>query len=294
MAESAPVALAERPPPIPVTLVTGASEGLGVALAREFAAGGRDLVLVARSREGLQSTAEAIERDFGVNAHVCPADLTDSRACGRIERFLEQRNLYVEFLVNNAGFGMCGAFAECDPETLRRMIALNMRAPTDLIYRFLGDMLRRDAGGILNVGSLGGFLPGPFQAAYYASKTFLMSLTEALAHEVSGSRVRIAILTPGPVATRFHAAMGGEEGWYIRFQGLMRGEEVARLGYNNFLCGQRVIIPGLMNILTALCVRYIPHAALTPFAGWLYRPRGEEGGGTREGRPPEDLETENA
>lgn len=216
-----------------------------------------------------------LRSDFNVNVHICPADLSQVRGCDALQRMIETKNFHVEYLVNNAAIGICAPVAENDAEKLRHLVDLNMRAPVDLICRFLGDMLERNAGGILNVGSLAAFLPGPYQSGYYASKAYLLSLTEALGHETSGTGLRIAFLAPGPVTTRFHEAMEAQSAWYVRFQGLMHEDEVARIAFNNFMCGQQIIIPGFINLLTAISVRYIPHMLLTPFSGWLLRSREE-------------------
>lgn len=136
-------------------------------------------------------------------------------------------------------------------------------------------MIERNEGGILNVSSLAGFLPGPYQATYYASKAFLLSLSEGLAHETAGTKVRIAVLAPGPVKTDFHERMDSESGFYIRFLGLESAERVAQIGYANFICGQRVIVPGGFTMLMALVARVVPHIIVTPFAAWLLKKRDE-------------------
>jgi len=264
-----------RPPRTPITLITGASEGIGLALAREFARAGKDILLAARTKGRLEDAAKTLRKDFDVNVHICAVDLSAVRGCDALQRMTKAKNFHVEYLVNNAAIGICAPIAENEPEKLRRLVDLNMRTPADLICRFLGDMLERNAGGILNVGSLAAFLPGPYQAGYYASKAYLMSLTESLGYEASRTGLRIAFLAPGPVKTRFHESMEAESAWYVRFQGLMHEDEVARIAFNNFMCGQQIIIPGFINLLTAVSVRYIPHMLLTPFSGWLLRSREE-------------------
>lgn len=261
---------------MPVTVVTGASDGIGRALAHEFARDGHALMIVARNADRLEETARQISTDHAVPVHVQACDLSTAQGCADVALGLERHGAYADYLVNNAGFGLCSAFADTDHGDLMALIDLNMRAATDLARRFLPGMLERRSGGILNVSSLGGYLPGPYQAAYYASKSYLISLTEGLAEEARGSGVRIAVLAPGPVKTGFHERMGGERSHYIRFQGVMHAEEVARIGYTNFRCGQKVIVPGAINMATALAVRLIPHMFLTPFAAWLLRPRKED------------------
>lgn len=259
----------------PVTIVTGATEGVGLELARRFAGAGDDLLLVARTRKRLDAAADAISGEFGVSVHVLAADLATPQGCASVEQAVQENGLYARYLVNNAGLGQCGPFAAAGTDTLTAITDLNMRAPTDLARRFLPGMLERNEGGVLNVSSLAGFLPGPYQATYYASKAFLLSLSEALAHEASGTKVRVAVLAPGPVKTDFHERMDSESAFYIRFLGLESAERVAQIGYANFKCGQRVIVPGAYTMLTALVVRILPHIIVTPFAAWLLKRRDE-------------------
>lgn len=260
----------------PVTIVTGATEGLGLALAREFARGGHALLLVARTASALEQAAGEIAGGFPVPVHTHAADLASTEGCASVEAALRANGLYANYLVNNAGWGHCGPFAEADAGTLTGLVDLNVRAATDLTRRFLPGMIARNAGGVLNVASLGAFLPGPHQAAYYASKAYILSLTEALAEELRGTNVRMAALAPGPLQTGFHERMGGHASLYLRFQGVMDAEAVAGIGYANFMCGQTVIIPGLINMATALATRLLPHAVLTPFTALLLKRRHED------------------
>lgn len=253
----------------PVTVITGGSDGLGLALAHEFARAGHALLLVARSREGLDDAARTLGEVHGVGVHVQPADLATAEGCAAVASAAEEGELFVEFLVNNAGIGASGPFADTDSDRLMGLVDLNVRALTDLTRRFLPGMIAANRGGVLNVASLGGFLPGPYEAAYYASKAYVVSLSEALAQETAGTRVRVAALAPGPLRTAFHERMGSENDYYIRFQGMMAVEEVARIGYANFMCGQKVIVPGAFNMLSALALRVMPHPLLLPGIAWL-------------------------
>ncbi len=259
-----------------VTLISGASEGIGLALAREFARGGETLFLVARDRDRLTATAGRLSDQFGVRVHVCAADLATAEGCEAVVRAVRKDGLAVEHLVNNAGVGLSGPFTTSDVGDLTSLVDLNVAAPTYLIRRFLPDMIARRTGGILNVGSLGGFVPGPWQAAYYASKSYLLSLTQALARETAGTGVRVSILAPGPVKTGFHRKMGAQSGRYLRFQGVMDAQDVARIGYTKFMAGRRIIVPGAINAATAMALRFVPHTMLTPFIGWLLQPRGDK------------------
>lgn len=259
----------------PVTIITGGSEGIGLALAKEFARGGHDVLLVARTPEKLEAARGEIAASAGVAVHILSADLATREGRDRLEAAVREEGLHCAYLVNNAAIGDSGAFAESDPERLDALVRLNVAALTDLARRFLPGMIARGHGGVLNVASLGGFTPGPWQAAYYASKAYVLSLSEALAHEVRGTGVRVAALAPGPVNTRFHARMGAESALYRRFQGVMDAGTVARSGYSQFMRGRKVIVPGAINLATAGALRYLPHFALTPFTAWLLKPHDE-------------------
>lgn len=257
----------------PAVIITGGSEGIGRALANEFAAAGHILLLVARSRDKLEQAASELRRDYGVEAHVAAIDLAALDAVAQLDAVLHVSGLYAHILVNNAGIGLGGAFAEQDAAKLDRLINLNVGALTDLTRRYLPDMLERARGGVLNLASLGGLLPGPYQAAYYASKAYVVSLTEALAYENAGRGVRISAALPGPVATRFHERMGAASANYLKLQTVPNPQAVARVIYSGFL-GRRVLIaPGILVTFNFLAVKFIPHFILTPFIGWFLRQR---------------------
>jgi short-subunit dehydrogenase len=264
------------PPPAgrrPVCIITGGSEGIGRELANQFARDGRLLLLVARSAEALRTAAEEIHRDHGVEAFTAVIDLTAPAYLERIEQVLDQHGLYADILVNNAAFGIGGAFAAQEAERLEALCRLNIEALTVLTRAFLPDMLRRAQGGVLNIASLGGLVPGPYQAAYYASKAYVVSLTEALAYENAGRGVRISVAVPGPVATRFHERMGTENAFYHDVQQVMSAEAVARIVYSGFIGRRTVIPPGLLPTFNAVAVRVVPHAILVPFIGWILKQR---------------------
>ena len=165
-------------------------------------------------------------------------------------------------------------FTGHDVADVDRLADLNMGALTNLMHRHLPAMLARGRGGILNVASLAGYLPGPHQAIYYASKAYVMSLTEAVAAENRGQGVRIAVLAPGPIATAFHKTMGGDSAYYTALAGLMGPNYVARKALRGFLWGQTVIIPGLHYRILGFLMRWVPHPLLVPITGWLLKPRG--------------------
>jgi short-subunit dehydrogenase len=256
-----------------VVLITGASEGIGLALARQFAAAGHDVVLVARSAGRLEEIAQEVRSAHGVTVDCLPADLALDGACDRLASELEARGLRVDVLVNNAAIGLSGPFAEHAHADAIRLVDLNMRALTDLMHRYLPEMLARGGGGVLNVASLGGVLPGPYQAAYYASKAYVISLSEAVAHEIGGRGTRLSVVAPGPVATRFHQYMGAHSALYTKVIGCMDADVVARAAYYGYRCRKLVITPGLLTTFNYLAARVMPHFLLTPLIGVLLKRR---------------------
>jgi uncharacterized protein len=256
-----------------VAVITGGSEGIGRALADEFARHGHRLLLVGRNGERLEAAAAALRRDFGVEVHVAAIDLAQPGAAARLDAALAEAGLYADWLVNNAAFGLGGAFAEQDAGRLVQLVDLNVRALTELTRRHLPDMLARARGGVLNVASLGGLLPGPYQAAYYASKAYVVSLTEALAYENAGRGVRICAATPGPVATRFHEKMGAAGANYLKLQSVLNPERAARVIYSGFMGRRTLVAPGVLATFNLAVVRFIPHVILVPFIGWFLKQR---------------------
>jgi len=260
----------------PVTVITGASGGIGAALARQFARGRHDLLLIARSAEPLEKTAAAIRDDGTVDVVSLALDITAPDAIARIEAELARHGAYADVLVNCAGIGLAGPFLGQSPEEIDQLVELNIRALTSLTRHFLAGMRARGRGGVLNLASLGGYAPGPYQAAYYASKAYVISLSEALAAETAGEGVRVCVLAPGPVATPFHERMRGESGLYLRLLPVSKPDNVARAGYLAFALGWRVVVPGLVAPILALAMRLTPHRILVRIVGWLLKPRGTD------------------
>jgi hypothetical protein len=246
-----------------------------LALARRFAGAGHDVLLVARRPEPLIAAAERIRAESRVEVATASIDITRPDAIVALEAALAARGAYADILVNSAGIGLAGQFGEQSPETLAQLLDLNVRALTTLSRHFLAGMRVRGRGGILNLASLGGYAPGPHQAAYYASKAYVLSLSEAVAAETAGEGVRVCALAPGPVNTRFHARMGAEGALYRALVPPASAEAVARVGYLGFVLGWRVTIPGLINPCLALALRVMPHRLVIPIVGWLLQPRGQ-------------------
>ena len=240
----------------PIVLVTGASAGLGAALAAAFAERGHSLVLVARREAQLESVADGIAARGLARPRCVALDLTLPDAGERLARTLQDLGLEPEIVVNNAGFGLLGQAASLDRARQLAMVDLNVRIATDLSLRFV-DSLARHKGGILNVASVLGFVPGPGMAVYHATKAYLVSFSLALHQELKAQGVRVTALCPGPVDTEFMARAGIPEGNFPRF--LSRSaERVAQEGYDGLMRGRRVVIPGSTNKAAAHLARLMP------------------------------------
>ncbi len=261
----------------PVVVVTGGTRGIGLALARRFAADGHNVLLVGRNETELQAAARDIEAHFRVTAVALATDLATAAGRARIDSELAARALYCDVLVNAAGVGLAGAFDSHDFDAIARLTAVNIDAVTELTWRYLPGMRARGRGGIINIASLGGLAPGPYQAAYYASKAYVLSLTEAIAAEIAGEGVRITAIAPGPVATGFHARMAASSAFYLRLIPQMGPEAVARSAYLGFRLGRSVVVPGIFNALMFPAMRILPHPLLNPIVRALLKPR--HGGG---------------
>jgi uncharacterized protein len=260
----------------PITLLTGASAGIGTELAHVFAAHGHELVLVARREQRLVAVADAIAARGHSRPLVLPIDLQSPDAGARIAAELSGRGLEPSIVVNNAGFGLVGLAADLDIAEQRDMIDINVSALTDLSLRFV-DSLARHKGGILNVASIAGFLPGPRSAVYYATKAYVLSFTEALHRELAPRGIRVTALCPGPVPTEFQARAGVPEQRGPRFLTLS-ADEVAQAGYRGFMDGHRVVVPGFGNRLITVLSRLLPRRmVLAMMDRRQMGPRGKEG-----------------
>jgi short-subunit dehydrogenase len=245
-------------------LITGASTGIGVELAR-LAARDFDLIITARDKAKLEQVAGQLEDQHGNRVHVVPADLAHAEAPARLFAEIGQRGLRVNALINNAGFGAYGAFADADTQTQLEMIQLNVAAVTHLTKLALPGMLERRRGRIMNVASTAGFQPGPLMAVYYATKAYVISFSEAIANELKGSGVTVTCLCPGATETEFarRADMGESRLFKL---GAMKSADVARAGYEGMLRGKTLVIPGLKNRVLAQSVRFTPRKIVTAIA----------------------------
>ena len=252
----------------PLALVTGASGGIGLELARCAAADGHDLVLVARRQEALEALAGELASRYRVAAQVVADDLDDPAAVRRIAERVERP---VDVLVNNAGFGVWRPFAATAADDLDGMVRVNVAALTSLTRWYLPGMAERGRGGVLNVASVAGFLSGPNAAVYYATKNYVLALSEALAEEVAGSGATVAALCPGPVETGFQARAGMAE-TSMKSMTMMDARTCAEIGWRGFRAGKRVIIPGAGNKALAQVPRLVPRRLMARLVAGVQRP----------------------
>ncbi len=247
-------------------LITGASAGIGEELAWIHAEKGGDLILVARREDRLNDLAGALRDEHKVDVTVIAADLAQPGAAARLADTVNDLELTVDILINNAGLGAHGAFHESSLERQQQMLQVNMVALTELTHLLVQDMVNRGSGRILNVGSTAGFLPGPLQAVYYATKAYVNSLSQALANELEDTGVTVTVLCPGPVATEFQevADMGGVKG----FDFAADARSVAECGYRAMEKGRLVAVndPKLRVLLEGI-VPFIPRKPLL----WMSR-----------------------
>ena len=242
-------------------LITGASSGIGLELAKCFAAEGSRLVLVARNQAALETLAEELRQKNKIKTIILPADLSLPETPKQIFDKLAAQNASVDVLVNNAGFGLHGRFTQMPLQRQLEIIQVNVNALAELTGLFLLGMLQRRAGGILNVSSVAGFVPGPNMAIYYATKAFVQSLSEALSEELEGSGVSVTVLCPGPTETNFSAVARGHKVRKIS-RGKMTAQEVARIGHQAFRAKKVIYVPGFSNKALIALTRLLPRSAV--------------------------------
>jgi short-subunit dehydrogenase len=250
-----------------VTLITGASAGIGAELARIFAANGHRVALVARRADRLAALASEIVASGGTAPIVFACDLTQADAGDKIAAALAAAAVEVEYVVNNAGYGLFGPAIERDRAEQLGIIAVNIRTLTDLSLRF-SDQLIRHRGGILNVGSIAGFLPGPGMAVYYASKAYVLSFSEALRRELAPHGVSVTVLCPGPVPSEFQARAGfmpGVDSAILNVSAV----DVAQAGYRGLMANKRAVLPGLGIKMVPFMLRLFPRGFILAAVGRL-------------------------
>jgi short-subunit dehydrogenase len=250
-----------------VTLITGASSGIGAELARVFASKGHRLALVARRADRLEALAGEIGASGGAKPIVILCDLEQPDGGDKVAAALTAESVEVEYVVNNAGFGKFGRAIKIDRGQQLGIIAVNIRALTDLSLRF-SEQLVRNRGGILNVGSVAAFLPGPGMAVYYASKAYVLSFTEALHEELGPLGVRVTALCPGPVPSEFQSRAGFRPGFDSAVLNVS-ARDVALAGYRGLMANKRAVIPGVGVKIVPFLLRFFPRGFILAAVGRL-------------------------
>jgi uncharacterized protein len=256
----------------PAIVVTGAASGIGRELARMAAREGSFLLLVGRARQSLADLVEDLAKS-GVPATALCLDLLDSHVVERVENALSERDLYCDVLVNSAGFGIFGPAAKVSPGDQLGLIDVNIRALTGLTLCFLPGMVARRRGGILNVGSITGYVPGPNMAVYYASKAYVNSFSASLASEVAGTGVIVTCLAPGAVRTPFFERCSVGQARLMKFMPRSNAADIAAAGWRGFKAGKPLVIPRPVDRLAALFFRLLPASIMTRFIGAFQRAR---------------------
>jgi len=241
-------------------LITGASLGIGMELAHVFAAKKENLVLVARSVSKLNEMAKEITIKYGVKVDVIALDLSENESAKKVFVYCEQHNLKVDYLVNNAGFGDFGFFAQSNWDKQLQMINLNITTLTHLTHLFLPSMIKNKYGRVMNVASTAAFQPGPTMSVYYATKAFVLHFSEAIANELEGSGVTVTALCPGATESGFQSAAAMEESKLVKGKKLPTSAEVAEYGYKAMMKGEKVAIHGFLNALMANSIRFTPRS----------------------------------
>lgn len=254
-------------------LVTGASGGIGEALARRFARAGHDLVLVARSADKLEALAAELRERYGIDSLPFAADLAKDGEVARLAAKLKRRKLDIDILVNNAGINHQGRFEEMGPAVQQDIIRLNIAAATEMLSYFIPPMVARGHGRVLNLASTSSFVPVPFMATYAASKAYLLSLTESLSEELKDKGVTMTALCPGVTATPMMDTMSASNEKFVKLIGfaVLDVAEVAAAGYDACMRGQVIRIPGRANLVSTLSSRAIPKWMTRRFFGYMGR-----------------------
>ena len=251
-------------------LITGASSGIGLELAIEFARHGHDLILVARSEVKLKELANAIKTKYKVEVHVLVKDLGNDKQLDEVHSYTLMQNIQVDYLVNNAGFGDYGAFADEDWNKINSMIDVNMKALTRLCWLYAREMVQRKTGRIMNVASTAAFQAGPYMAVYYATKSYVLLLSEAMANELKNQGITVTALCPGATESAF-AETANVKDTKLFQRKIPTSAEVAAFGYKAMMKGKTVAIHGRMNYLMTQSVRFAPRKTVTAIAAKIHK-----------------------
>lgn len=241
-------------------LITGASSGIGLELAKEFAKDGTNLVLVARSSDKLEKLSQYLIQKYNVQVDIISKDLSQISSSKEIYDWCIQKKIEISYLINNAGFGDFGKFAESNWEKQLMMINLNITTLTHLTHLFLPTMIKNKFGRILNVASTAAFQPGPTMSVYYATKAFVLHFSEAISNELIGTGVTVTALCPGATESGFQDAAKMQESKLVKGRKLPSSKEVAEYGYNALMAGKVVAIHGMMNYIMANSIRFAPRS----------------------------------
>jgi len=245
-------------------LITGATHGIGYELAKQFAQHGHDLMIVSRKKEDLRRVSKELKKDYGIRVWTLASDLSLHDSPEQIFSFLKRNKMSIGVLVNNAGFGLFGKFAETDLEKELNMIHLNVMSLTRLTKLLLPSMIKRKSGYILNVASTASFMPGPLSAVYFASKAYVLSFSEAIGAELQGTGVQVSALCPGPTQTGFGSRSGGDNtGLFANKILAQSAQDVATIAYRDLMKGKRIIIPGWRNKIQIFLLRFTPRSLAT-------------------------------
>jgi short-subunit dehydrogenase len=244
-------------------LITGASSGIGLELAKIHAQKGDNLVLVARSEQKLNDLKKELENQYNITVTVVALDLSNPESASQLFALTEEHHIKVDYLINNAGFGDFEEFSKSDLNKAQQMIDLNISSLTILTKLYLDGMLKRKSGKIMQLASTASFQPGPLMAVYYATKHYVLAFSEAIAEELKGSGVTVTALCPGPTASGFQNAADLGESKLVKDKKLPTSAEVAKYGYKAMMKGKRVAIHGFQNKLMAFSVRFTPRSWVT-------------------------------
>jgi len=250
-------------------LITGASVGIGYELSKIFSKNSYNLVLVARNKQRLETLAKEMENQHGIQAKVIQKDLSIPSASQELYDEIVAEGITIDVIVNNAGFGINGKFTDLSAIKHMALIQLNIAALTLLCKLFGTDMVKRRSGSILNVASTAAFQAGPFMSTYYASKAYVLLLSEGLNNELAKDGVNVTVLCPGPTQTEFAVRADMSNTKIANVPWTMNAAEVAEIGFSGLMKGKRVVIPGLMNKLLAFSVRFTPRSVITMICGFL-------------------------
>lgn len=260
-----------------IALITGASRGIGLELAAIFAQAGNDLVLVARNKKDLETIRRVFEEKANISVHIIAKDLSVAGAAAEVYQEVQEQGLSISYLVNNAGFGDYAAFADAKWEKLQEMINLNIDALTHLCHLFIEEWIKSPSEQkILNVSSTAAFQPGPMMAVYFATKAYVLHLSEALRQELRRHRISVTALCPGPTATHFGEVSNMKASDLMKNVKIADPKEVAQIAYHGMMKNKSVIIPGTLNKMVAQTVGFLPRDWVSRIAGKVMQPQDQK------------------